>query len=87
MKIYRLATLVTLDLRWTVSSKQIRTSCFLSNGPLCTSQVATRVARWFVFKPKIPLWVNFGGPYNGKCWYILWSFGIFNGHLVYFMVI
>jgi hypothetical protein len=22
----------------------------------------TRVARWFVFKPKIPIWVNFGGP-------------------------
>jgi hypothetical protein len=31
----------------------------------------TRVARWFVFKPKILLWVNFGGPLNGKCWYIL----------------
>jgi hypothetical protein len=21
----------------------------------------TRVARWFLFKPKIPIWVNFGG--------------------------
>jgi hypothetical protein len=21
-----------------------------------------RVARWFHFKPKIPIWVNFGGP-------------------------
>jgi hypothetical protein len=21
-----------------------------------------RVARWFIFKPKIPIWVNFGGP-------------------------
>jgi hypothetical protein len=21
-----------------------------------------RVARWFVFNPKIPIWVNFGGP-------------------------
>jgi hypothetical protein len=21
-----------------------------------------RVARWFVFKPKIPIWVNFGRP-------------------------
>jgi hypothetical protein len=29
----------------------------------------------FVFKPKIPIWVNFGGPENEKCWYILWSFG------------
>jgi hypothetical protein len=24
-----------------------------------------RVARWFIFKPKIPIWVNFGGPWNG----------------------
>jgi type II secretory pathway component GspD/PulD (secretin) len=28
--------------------------------------LGTRVARWFVFKPKIPLWVNFGGFCNGK---------------------
>jgi hypothetical protein len=21
-----------------------------------------RVARWFLFKPTIPIWVNFGGP-------------------------
>jgi hypothetical protein len=33
--------------------------------------VDIRVARWFVFKPKIPIRVNFGGPLNGKCWYIL----------------
>jgi hypothetical protein len=37
-----------------------------------------RVARWYVFKPKInPVWVNSEGPYNGKIWYILWLFGIF----------
>jgi hypothetical protein len=50
------------------------------------------VARWYIFKPKIPIWVNFGGPLNGKCWFILRPFGIFNarplgkfyGHLVYF---
>jgi hypothetical protein len=36
-----------------------------------------RVARWFVLKPKIQIWVKFGGPEKGKCWYILWSFGIF----------
>jgi hypothetical protein len=29
--------------------------------------VCVRVARWFVFKPKIPIWVNFGGPWRGKC--------------------
>jgi hypothetical protein len=22
----------------------------------------SRVARWYLFKPKIPMWVNFGGP-------------------------
>jgi hypothetical protein len=34
----------------------------------------SRVARWFVFKPKIPIWVNFGAPYIGKCLYISWPF-------------
>jgi hypothetical protein len=47
----------------------------------------TRDARWFVFKPKIQNWVNFGGPFNGKCRYILWPFGIFYDHLEYFMAI
>jgi hypothetical protein len=39
--------------------------------------VSHRVARWYIFKPKIPTWVNFGGPWNGKGWYILWPFGIY----------
>jgi hypothetical protein len=38
---------------------------------------SSRAARWFVFQPKIPIWVNFGGPLIGKCLYILWPFGIF----------
>jgi hypothetical protein len=46
-----------------------------------------RVARWYIFKPKIPIWVNFGGPYNGKCWYIVWSFWNILRLLVYVMVI
>jgi hypothetical protein len=50
-------------------------------------QMSTRVARWFVFKPKIPIWVNFGGSCYGKSWYIIWQFGLFDGHLVYFVVI
>jgi hypothetical protein len=45
------------------------------------------VASWYIFQPKILIWVNFGGLWNGKCWYILhmasrnifWSFGIFYG--------
>jgi hypothetical protein len=24
-------------------------------------RVSVRVARWFIFKPKNPIWVNFGG--------------------------
>jgi hypothetical protein len=29
------------------------------------------VARWFIFKPEIPIRVKFGGPWNGKCCYVL----------------
>jgi hypothetical protein len=28
------------------------------------------------FHTNIHLWVYFGGPWNGKCWYILVQFGI-----------
>jgi hypothetical protein len=53
------------------------------------------VARWFVFKPKIPIWVNFGGSCDGRCrytyfmviWSILWSSCIYYGFLIYVMVI
>jgi hypothetical protein len=45
----------------------------------------TRVARWHIFKPKIPIWVNFGGSniqlkmleYFVAIWSILWPFGLF----------
>jgi hypothetical protein len=55
--------------------------------------ISVRVARWFVFKPKIPIWVNF---WRVLCkilvhlmifWTILWPLAIFYGHLVYFVVI
>jgi hypothetical protein len=46
-----------------------------------------RVARWFVFKPKIQIWVTFGVPWIGKCWYVLWPFGIFHDLLVHFVFI
>jgi hypothetical protein len=39
------------------------------------------------FKPKIPIWVNFGGPCNGKSWYMLKPLEICYGHLVYFVTI
>jgi hypothetical protein len=44
--------------------------------------MTTWAARWFVFKPKIPIWVSFGGSCDGRCWYILEPFGIFNGFWV-----
>jgi hypothetical protein len=31
-----------------------------------TAGAASRVARWYNFKPKIPIWANFGGPWNRK---------------------
>jgi hypothetical protein len=34
------------------------------------------------FKPKILIWVNFGGPCIGRCWNILRSFGLFYGHFM-----
>jgi hypothetical protein len=40
----------------------------------------TRVARWYIFKQKIQIWVNIGGSCNGRCWYIL-------RRLVYFTAI
>jgi hypothetical protein len=45
-------------------------------------------------KSKIPIWVNFVEPWNGKCCCMLWpfrkfysKFGTFYGPLVYFVVI
>jgi hypothetical protein len=46
-----------------------------------------RVARWFVFKPKIPILGKFWRAQSKRCWYILLTFGIFYGHLGYFMTI
>jgi hypothetical protein len=49
----------------------------------------------YIFKPKIQVWENFGGPCKGRCWYIIWPFAlfcvlpfdIFCGRLANFMVI
>jgi hypothetical protein len=40
---------------------------------ICT---VPRVARWYLFKPKIPMLIFFGMPLNGTFWYVLWTFGI-----------
>jgi hypothetical protein len=37
---------------------------------------------------EILIWLNFRGSCYGRCWYVLWPFGInIYGHLVYFVVI
>jgi hypothetical protein len=38
--------------------------------------LVSRVARWYIFKPKIQIRVNFGGSCRGRCWYILLPFGV-----------
>jgi hypothetical protein len=40
-----------------------------------------------IFSYQKPSLVYFGRPWNGKCWNVLWPFGIFDGHLVSFMAI
>jgi hypothetical protein len=44
---------------------------------------STRVARWYIFRPKIAIWVNFGGSCNERYWHVLWPFGLFYGRFVY----
>jgi hypothetical protein len=37
----------------------------------------------YILIPKIPFCAYFGGPLIGRCWYLLWSYGIFMyGNLV-----
>jgi hypothetical protein len=51
----------------------------------CLLRLDFRVARWFVSKPNIRIWINFVGSCNGRCWYILWTLGPFYSLLLYFM--
>jgi hypothetical protein len=71
-----------------------------SYNHLFITVLGARVARWFIFNPKIQIWVNFGGCWNGKCWNIMymaiwnilrtfgifyvWPFGTFCVDLVHF---
>jgi hypothetical protein len=43
----------------------------------------------YIFRPEIAKWINFGGPCNGEdvSIYILWTFSLFYGHLIYFVAI
>jgi hypothetical protein len=54
---------------WRVESENRRqASCrlHLTRGREIFASSNCRVARWFIFKLKIPTWVHFGGPWNGK---------------------
>jgi hypothetical protein len=62
-----------------IPSNKVRKVLFLS---------LTRVARWFVFNPKIQIWVNSEHlAMEDVGIHILWPFGIFYSNLVYFMAI
>jgi hypothetical protein len=41
----------------------------------------------YIFKPKIPIWVNFVVSCNERCWEILWPSGLFYCRFVYFMTV
>jgi hypothetical protein len=43
----------------------------------------SRVARWYLFKPKITILVDLGRPWNGKLWYISPPCEIFCSDLLY----
>jgi hypothetical protein len=60
---------------------------------MAPSPAAAGVARWYMHF-QIKTWVNFVGSCNGRCWYILRTFGLFygyfglfNGHVAYFVFI
>jgi hypothetical protein len=47
--------------------------------------VKLRVARWHIFIPKLPIWADFGRPWNEIFRYILWPFDVEFGHLLNFV--
>jgi hypothetical protein len=73
--------------RWLCRIDACQVSVLSKCSFMQTIPVSFMVARWFVFNPKIPIWEKFSGPQVGKCWYILWPFGIFYGYLGYSMTI
>jgi hypothetical protein len=47
----------------------------ITNSNIFICQMTDSVARWYIFKPKIPIWVYLKWHCNRKCFYILWHFG------------
>jgi hypothetical protein len=58
---------------WLKNSNSCIENSFLSAQFLCPGP---RVARWKIFKPKILVWVNFGGSCNGRFWCIWYIFPV-----------
>jgi hypothetical protein len=52
-------------------------------------RLLAKVARWYIFKPKIPVWVNFWTVFAMEAVGIFYGyiFGLFCGHLVYSVAI
>jgi hypothetical protein len=44
------------------SIQRLMTAAPVSLSKISFGRVKSRGARWFIFIPKIPIWVNFGGP-------------------------
>jgi hypothetical protein len=55
-----------------------RSSIIYRSAVALFALVWSRGARWFVFKPKIPIWVNVGGSCYGKSWHILLPLGTYS---------
>jgi hypothetical protein len=63
------------------SKQQVEKQLLPSSASLGLA-VARRLARHRSYGPGLPetkilIWVNFGGTRNGRCWHILWPFGLF----------
>jgi hypothetical protein len=62
LKIYDLAPLIPIPEKLEPFRKCLRRPTAWQESGNFSRTVFNRVARWFVFKPKISIWVNFGGP-------------------------
>jgi hypothetical protein len=69
-----------------LKARQFRWEC-IGRGKRGVGGGGGRVAWWYIFEPKIPILVNFGGSFSGRCWYVLRPFGLFYVRLVYFMAL
>jgi hypothetical protein len=60
---------------------------FCERVTTATAFFCYRVARWYIFEPKIPIWANFRGPSIVKGSYIICLFGMYYGHSEHLMAI